>query len=455
MDFFKSVFSTEEEEEREQEEEEEDEMEASPNPSPSEAAPSGSWSFGGLIKTFATRSESVIQSYRRDLEEFGSGLRKETEAIKEAASRVVGDLPGSLEAGASVAQESLETVGQALDEFGGTVWRGTAGIISHSREVLLADDSDVSPPDPVPSSSKRYSRFEAQVLAVQNDASTFVEEPEDSGDFGKWKLGFRLEEKEEEIEMLLYENGVLKGFYEKFVPGLADRDEFWSRYFYRVYKLQQAEEVRAKLVKRVISTEEEKEELSWDVDDEEEEEEVEEKKKKEIREVEEKLTEKEMVGMSESVEEKKYSEEVKMEEIIKTSEKPTEELSTKTEIVETSGPQEEKEPTNPSQVENLEEEEKSNPKTEDNKSPSDAKLEPAESPKDSDFSVISSQPSTQEDDDLGWDEIEDLDEHKDNKLEGSSGSPGKVDLRKRLSVAEDDEDLSWDIEDDEDEPTKT
>lgn len=82
--------------------------------------------------------------------------------------------------------------------------------------------------------------------------------------------------------------------------------------------------------------------------------------------------------------------------------------------------------------------------------------------KDSDISVVSSQPSSRgEEEDLGWDEIEDLgsdddeDVKKGKRIEGSSSSPSnKEELLKRLSVAEDDdEDLSWDIEDD-DEPIK-
>ncbi|KAJ6794242.1 BSD domain-containing protein 1 [Iris pallida] len=508
MDFFKSVFSpdpdpsdshdhegddAEQEPEREEgEEEEEEEEEASPNPNPSEA--SGSWSFGGMIKTLATRSESVIQTYRRDLEEFGSGLKKETQAIKEVASRVVGDLPGSLEAGASVAQGSLESVGQAIDEFGGSMWRGTAEIISQSKEALLAADSDASSHDSYPAEpAKRYTRFEAQVIAIQNDANTFVQAPEDGEDFERWKLGFRLEEKEEEIEGLLYENGVLEGFFEKFVPGDVDLEAFWCRYFYRVHKLQQAEEARAKLVQRVIASEEE-EELSWEVDDDDQEEvekkeikeeEADNKEEKESKE--EKLPEKEVVGILESIEEKKpVEEERKEEQIADTFKKPAGE-STKTEIVETLGTREkeprgaskvensdnkapsemreEKEPSGASKVENLgnkapsemrEKEPTGASKVEnlDNMATSEAKVELVESSKDSDFSVITRQPSMQEEDDLGWDEIEDLGEHDDKKVGGSGGSTRKEDLTKRLTVAEDDEDLSWDIEDDEDEPSK-
>ena len=56
-----------------------------------------------------------------------------------------------------------------------------------------------------------------------------------------------------------------------------------------------------------------------------------------------------------------------------------------------------------------------------------------------------------EEEDLEWDEIEDLGEHEEKKGGIQTSSPAlKEELRKRLSVAEDDEDLSWDIEDDDD-----
>ncbi|THG01518.1 hypothetical protein TEA_027117 [Camellia sinensis var. sinensis] len=87
--------------------------------------------FGGLIKTFATRSASVIEPYRRDLKEFGSGLQKETAVFREVASRAVKDLPSSIEVGASVAHGSL---GHAIDG----VLTSTAEIIAHGQATLLA-----------------------------------------------------------------------------------------------------------------------------------------------------------------------------------------------------------------------------------------------------------------------------------------------------------------------------
>ncbi|XP_010905741.3 uncharacterized protein [Elaeis guineensis] len=473
MDFFKSVFAADPDPDpsppdspRQQTfppDDEEERGEEAPA-----AAAGGAWSFGGLIKTIATKKEfgSLIETYRRDLEEFGSGLKKETAAIREAATRAVQNLPGSLEAGASVAQESLESVGQVIDDFGGSVWQGTTEIISQSKEVLLAMESDANSPDPssidagtqnLAGSSRRYSRFDAQVLAIQSDLSTFSEEPEDAEDFKKWRSGFQLAEKEEEVENLCYENGALEGFLEKLVPSVMDYDTFWSRYYYRIHKLKQAEDARAKLVKRVISREEDEEDLSWEVDDDEEEEE-----KKEEN-IEEKKEEKKQEKKEEKMGEPEEIEVVKVEE-----NKDEEEDATKKEDTTTTAQiLEEKKHVEVSQDENLGVSlamvEKEVPSTAekaeivgsnseeliskpDDKVP-EAKTESGGSCKDSDVSVVS-RPSMPEEDDLEWDEIEDLGEHDDKKISNMSGSPLKVDLRKRLSAAEDDEDLSWDIEDD-------
>ncbi|KAJ0977573.1 hypothetical protein J5N97_013047 [Dioscorea zingiberensis] len=426
MNFFKSVFS---------------DPDADQNPSEDEAsveAPAGgggAWSFDGLIKTIASKSETVIQTYRRDLEEFGSGLKKETTALREAASRAVMDLPGSLEAGASVAQESLESVGQVIDDLGSSVLRGTAEIISHGKEALLTNDADASDSSSQANpSSKRYSRFEAQVLAIQMDQATFAEEPEDGDEFEKWREGFKVEEKAEEIEGLLYESSHLEGFFEKMVPSVVDYTTFWARYFYRVHKLKLAEDARASLVKRVISREEEEEDLSWEVDDDEDENETQEK------DVEEKeILEKEVGNVEEA-----------------------EEMVRKEEVVEKLDPLEENRSVQVLKDENLEVVD-SGPSVNNETKPTDqvppvaveAKVETGESScKDSDVSNALKQSSMQQqEEDLEWDEIEDLGEHDDKKVSSSGGGPNKADLRKRLSVAEDDEDFSWDIEDD-DAPAK-
>ncbi|RVW55570.1 BSD domain-containing protein 1 [Vitis vinifera] len=425
MNFFKSVFADDPEPAS-------DPPHSAAHPDPGDDEPNhrnpnpnAAWSFGGLIKTLASKSESVIESYRRDIEEFGTGLKKETAVIRDVASRAVKDLPASLEVGASVAQDSLESVGQAIDDVGSSVWRGTAEIITHGRDALLAaEEHDIDSPSDSSSqqlssqslSSQRYSRFDVQLRAIQCDENTYREEPEDLDGFSKWKLGFVLEDKSAEIENLSEANGVMGEIYSKVVPNVVDHDTFWSRYFYRIHKLKLVEDARVNLVNRAIAGDEE-EDLSWDIDDDEDDEE-----KSNGSELKRELNKE---NSSESVMEQKIVENSQLE-------------SLKKGVVHEQAPDERV---------------NSDGRSDSDKSETKSEKMISEGRTDS-VSIVSSPPSLPEEEDLGWDEIEDIGSIDENKV-GVSGSPAnKADLRKRLSAAEEDEDLTWDIEDD-DEPAKS
>lgn len=460
---------------------------------PSDGGNSGSsagfWSLGGIVKSLTSKSEEVIESYRRDLEEFRSGLQKETEAIREVASRAVKDLPNSLDVGASVAQESLESVGQVIDEFGSSVWRGTTDILAEGKELISKLDEEnannnnndqgfgrgesSSSAYSNVSFQGKYSRYETQIRAMQLDSNTYCQEPEDIEDFEAWKSEFGLDERKEEIEVLCRENAFMEEVKSRLVPNIVDYETFWTRYFYRLYKLKQAEEARAHLVKRAIISQEE-EDLTWEVDDDEEETEVKEEQRtdedKTVTESVEKLKIGEDSGEApkssedlaakseivvESVDKSKIVEEdvekSKVAEEIVEKPKVSEELAEKTEI-------DEYLLEKPKAVEILADkimvdeadESSTNSKGEevDDKTFMQVKTDPAESSKGSDFSVVSSKPSSQEEDDLGWDEIEDL-SCVDEKKFTARGSPR--DVRKRISIVQDDdEDLSWDVDDEDD-----
>ncbi|KAK1591613.1 hypothetical protein Q3G72_010388 [Acer saccharum] len=410
MDFFKSMFATELDSEPTSEED----SSGSENPNPNSIWSTG----GGIIKTLATKSESVIGNYRKDFEEFRSGLKKETDVIREVASRAVKDLPASFEIGASVAQESLESVGQAIDDIGITVWKSTAEIISQGRLNLTTpsidhensdSDNNYSNSSRRLSDVKKYSRFEMQLNAIQCNYDTYCTEPEDLEEYERWRQGFVLDddERSREIESLVSENGVVGEIYKEVVCAseLVDEETFWSRYFYRVHKLTQAEEARARLVQRAISMDEE-EDLSWDFDDDDEESGV-------------SLVKGELSGNIEV--EKRDSNESSMkkndvEEDSKNGDSGVEENDNEKVVI------------------------------------VEGKVENGESCKDSDVSLVSTptQPSMPEEEDLGWDEIEDTGSSDENKEGDVVGSTSRVDLQKRLSATEEDEDLSWDIEDDDD-----
>uniref|UniRef100_A0A453EQE2 BSD domain-containing protein n=1 Tax=Aegilops tauschii subsp. strangulata TaxID=200361 RepID=A0A453EQE2_AEGTS len=351
----------------------------------------GGWSFGGLMKTFSSRSESVLEGYRRDLQDLGSGLRVETTALRAAAARAAAALPGALEAGASVASDRLESVGQAVDDLGAAA----AGLLSHANEALRSVDADGEDATGDGSSqlsesasgaswrsslpSKKYTRFEAQSPGLES-------------------------------------------FVERLVPSVVAYDMFWCRYFFAVDKLRQAEDVRTKLVSRAMSKEDE-EELSWEVDDDEDDIQGDHKQgtvtipdKKEEHIGESVSHEAQVEGKQEVAVNEKYAAEDK-EMIL---------VAPKDNNGESSG-------------------EASTPKL-SNGTGQEVKTEAGDSCKESDLSLVS-RPSVQEED-LSWEEIEDVGDQDEKKAGSPRSSPSsKVeDIRKRLNSVEDDEDLSWDVD---------
>ncbi|XP_011006601.1 PREDICTED: protein DOS2-like isoform X5 [Populus euphratica] len=403
MNFFKSVFADDTTPPDSPNSHSPPNKSTSEDPNPTTQNPT--WSLGSLIQTLATKSESVMEIYKKDLEEFGSGLKKETAIIRDVASRAVHDLPASFEASAAVAQETI-------DGIGSTMWKSTAQIISQGKDSILDADHDRDLLSSNADGSRsnlskqksldvKYNRFDAQVHALQSDLDTYCSEPEDKVDYEKWKVGgLVIDENKEEIERLITENGVIRDIYNEVVPNRVDDDSFWSRYFYRMLKLKQTEEARALLVKRVISGDEE--DLSWDFDDDKEEGDV-------------------FLSKGESSKDAKV-EKVNVDEVIN---------------------------------ENLEEKEKVGVDRSEDKLEEKAvvvvegKGGNGGSCKDSDVSVVTSQSLPEED--LEWDEIEDIGSNDESKGEavgsGKSAGTSKVDLQKRLSAAEEEDDFSWDIED--------
>ncbi|KAG6417871.1 hypothetical protein SASPL_120068 [Salvia splendens] len=371
MNFVKSIISDDHEAPTS-----ESDPDSSGGPSnPNDAA--DAWSFGGFIRSVSMQSESVIESYRKDLQEFGSGLKKETEILRDTASRAVKDLPSSLD----------------------VVLKSTVSMINKEALGLSSDCEPETLGAYRTLNSGRYSRFEAQLSAMQSDLNTFCVEPEDAADYGKWKLGFELGDYEDPIEGLIGEDGILEGAYSKAVPNVVDRETFWCRYFYRVEKLKQQEKMRASIVKMAVSNDDE-EELSWDVDGDDNDDDDDNDNDGDDGCV---VSDEKCKGKTEAA-------------VVGGEKGNVIELSRKSGVDEREG--------------------KSGTVDEDEK----VGVEEV---------VVSNH------DDVGWDELGDVGSGDEGKTSagGGGGSPKKEDIRKRLAVDDDDDDLNWGIEDD-DEPLK-
>ncbi|KAG6429157.1 hypothetical protein SASPL_107199 [Salvia splendens] len=394
MNFLKSIILDDEEPQSPRQ----SNLDSALNPPAQDPTPNYGWSFGSLIKTLATTSESMIETYSRDLKEFGSGLRKESDIIREAATSAVKELPASIEAGTSAAHGVLKS---------------TAEIIL--QEPQLSDGETDTPEINRSLNLGRYSRFEAQLSAIQTDLNTFCQEPDDLEDYDKWRSSFNLDEKSGEIEGLIGENGALDANFRKIVPNVVDHDTFWCRYFYRVDKLEQQEKFRANLVKRAISVDEEADELSWDVDVDDDEE-KDGGKAKGVSDDENSISGEKGGSLTGELQEGGNATVADSYERETTSDKET-------------------------SYERLKSEESVKEKTDENVG---VKGEAEQ--------VVKHAVKTEEKD-IEWDEIEDIGSDNDKK-DPIGERPNREELRKHLSAADDAEDLSWDIEDD-DEPVKT
>lgn len=305
--------------------------------------------------------------------------------------------------------------------------KGTAQIISQSKDAILESESDSKKKKRIKKqsglNSKLYSRFDAQIRAIQGDSDTYTEEPFDLERYNKWKLEFSLEGKKDEMEKLLRENDEMESVFRRLVPNVVDRETFWLRYYYKVYKVKKAEDVRAKLVKRM--SREEDEDLSWDVEDEEYEDDgFDDKRLSNVEEVDDFGGEESKSEKNNSLWQNKMMEESKVDEHL--------------DVVQ--------EKADGSQVD----------KAKDSVAVSDKKVTMEKNVGDGKSSEVSQNSEQEGKKELEWDEIEDLSSNEEKKaMRLGSGSPSKIDLRKRLSsAAEEEEDLSWDIEDDDDEPAK-
>lgn len=111
-------------------------------------------------------------------------------------------------------------------------------------------------------SNMRYSRFEAEVSAMQRDSSTYCDEPEDEEEFGSWMASFDLDAKKPDIDELIASNAFMAELQSRIVPLIVEYDDFWTRYFYRLHKLQAKHQQRAQVVQRAMQQEEET--VAWD-----------------------------------------------------------------------------------------------------------------------------------------------------------------------------------------------
>ncbi|KAH7622196.1 putative BSD domain-containing protein 1 [Nannochloris sp. 'desiccata'] len=197
-------------------------------------------------------------------------------------------LPGSGAARAKEAAAHLQQAGASLSQMGHRVALNTSEMFDHFSNAIQAEMNAVQDRDLNTNTfrgggasssrslhrgneSTKFSRFDADVASMQRDSSTYCDEPDDNEDFETWVAVFDLPSRKPDIAKILSENTFMSELQTRIVPVVVDYESFWTRYFYRLHKLEERHAKVAALASRTAQMEED--DLGWGTDEEEEEEE--------------------------------------------------------------------------------------------------------------------------------------------------------------------------------------
>lgn len=101
---------------------------------------------------------------------------------------------------------------------------------------------------------------------MQNDESTYLTDPTPIESYTTWceTNDFTDDKHKAEIAKVLIDIPSIRSFYARFVPACTTHNKFWSRYYYRIHKLDEDETRRINLLKRAQELCNENSENDWD-----------------------------------------------------------------------------------------------------------------------------------------------------------------------------------------------
>nr|XP_026691055.1 BSD domain-containing protein 1 isoform X3 [Ciona intestinalis] len=213
----------------------------------------GSW-YDSAKKKLVETNEFIA----RDLKEF-------TQVVKDDTSKFVAQTAISMKdqlnikANVEEASEATKVVATSISGFLGSV-------VKHVTPSPPDQDENADSTMFVGTQSgmKVISPAEARLFSIQTDPATYCNEPDNTPEFHQWLETFELSEKKEELSLLMLDYKEVRTLYTRLVPDAVSHVDFWQRYFYKKYCLDEAEKRRALLVERAAKKETE---LSWGDDD--------------------------------------------------------------------------------------------------------------------------------------------------------------------------------------------
>ncbi|XP_036928130.1 BSD domain-containing protein 1 isoform X2 [Acanthopagrus latus] len=220
------------------------------------------WWGGWLQQSFQAvkdKSSEALEFLKRDLTEFSTVVQHDTTCSIVATANAVRNklaVEGS--------SETSEKVKKGLSSFLGVI----SDTLAPPPDKTI--DCDVITLVATPAGTTEvYDSSKARLYSLQADPATYCNEPDGPLEqFDNWLCSFNLEDKKGEISELLVSSPSIRALYTKMVPAAVAHSEFWQRYFYKVFQLDQEEARRVALKQRAELTTH-TETLGWEEEEEE------------------------------------------------------------------------------------------------------------------------------------------------------------------------------------------
>ncbi|XP_075996391.1 BSD domain-containing protein 1 isoform X2 [Genypterus blacodes] len=218
--------------------------------------------WGGWLQTsfqaVKDKSTEALEFIKRDLTEFSTVVQHDTTCSIVATATAVKNklaVEGS--------SETTEKVKKSLSSFLGVI---TDTLAPPPDKTI---DCDVITLVATPTGTTEiYDSSKARLYSLQADPATYCNEPDGPPEqFDSWLSTFMLEEKKGEVSDLLVNSPSIRALYTKMVPAAVSHSEFWQRYFYKVFQLDQ-EEARRVALKQRAEQSTHTETLGWEEEEE-------------------------------------------------------------------------------------------------------------------------------------------------------------------------------------------
>uniref|UniRef100_A0A668UFH4 BSD domain-containing protein n=1 Tax=Oreochromis aureus TaxID=47969 RepID=A0A668UFH4_OREAU len=219
------------------------------------------WWGGWLQQSFQAvkeKSSEALEFIKRDLTEFSTVVQHDTACSIAATATAVRNklaVEGS--------SETTEKVKKSLSSFLGVI----SDTLAPPPDKTI--DCDVITLVATPAGTTEvYDSSKARLYSLQADPATYCNEPDGPPEqFESWLSTFSLEDKKGEISELLVNSPSIRALYTKMVPAAVAHSEFWQRYFYKVFQLDQ-EEARRLVLKQRAEQSAHTETLGWEEEEE-------------------------------------------------------------------------------------------------------------------------------------------------------------------------------------------